>query len=169
MDEDSQHLLNELKEEFDQNQSEVVRNALKFYSENRGFMESYGEERLKFYADMLFKGEHVILDMDHWILFLKYLTDLPGESDFWSEVRSVAESHAEQLEGTVDGPKEYLERIEACNFFKLNQTSEREFTLILNSNESRGFIKQLVENTLGGMGYDVEVSEGVSKLRVKVE
>ncbi|WGI17532.1 ribbon-helix-helix protein, CopG family [Methanonatronarchaeum sp. AMET-Sl] len=168
LDEESQHLLDQLKEEFDQNQSEVVRNALKFYSENKEFLENYGEDRVKFYADMLFKGEHVILDMDHWILFLKYLKDIPDDSELWQEIEKVAESHAEQLKETIDGPKEYLERIEACNFFKLNQTSPKEYTLILNNNESKKFIKQLVENTLRGMGYEVEVIEGVSKIRVKV-
>ncbi|OUJ19203.1 RHH/copG family antitoxin [Methanonatronarchaeum thermophilum] len=169
LDEESQHLLETLKQDFEENQSEVVRNALKFYSENKEFVDSYGEDRLKFYANMLFKGEHVILDMDHWILFLKYLRDIPDDSGFWKDLELVAESHAEQLGDTITDPKEYLERIEACNFFKLNQTSPKEFTLILNSNESKEFIKQLIKNTLIGMGYDVTVSEGFSKLRVSLE
>lgn len=169
LDDETVELLNELKKDFNENQSELIREALNFFYENKQTIEEYGENRIKFYTKMLSKGEHIILDVDHWTLFLEYLSKLPKNSDFWEELPKVAKSHADQLKHSISNPEEYLERIEACNFFSFQKTSENEFTLILNSKESSEFVKKLVKTTLTEMGYEIEINEDISKLRLKVK
>ncbi len=168
LDEETEHMLDELRKEFDENQSKVIREAISFFYQHRETIEKYGEERIKFYTKMLSEGEHVILDLDHFTLFLRRLQELSDEDEFWKKLPKVAESHAYQLKDEIDTPEEYLERIEACNFFNLQKNSKNEFTLILNSRESKKFLKQLIKTTLSEMGYDVEVREDISKIRVEV-
>jgi len=61
-----------------------------------------------------------------------------------------------------------LKRLETCNFFKLNKTSKNEFTLILGSDIPKEFVKTELEEIFTGMGFQVEIKEDFSKLRVKV-
>ncbi|PTD93619.1 hypothetical protein C9439_06095 [archaeon SCG-AAA382B04] len=71
---------------------------------------------------MLSSGEHIILDVDHLTLFFKYLDKLPKDSEFWKELSKVAKSYADQLKENINSPKDYLKRIEACNFFNMQET-----------------------------------------------
>ncbi|OKY78152.1 MAG: RHH/copG family antitoxin [Candidatus Methanohalarchaeum thermophilum] len=169
LDDETEDLLEDLKEELDSNQSEVLRKSLNFYANNRDLIEKEGKEIVKFYTDMLLKGEHIILDVDHWTIFLDYLNDLPEENEFWNDLSKVARNHAEQLKEKIDSPKEYLKRIESCNFYDLQEEGNGEFTLILRSKETRRFISQLVGQTLTEMGFEIKIKENISKIRVKVK
>lgn len=169
LEEETTRKLEELKKEFNENQSELIRESLNFFHKNREFIEKHGVEKIKFYTEMLSKNEHIILDVDHWTLFLKKLNEVPKDDFFWKKLPNVAKSHAEELKDKIESPQDYLKRIETCNFFNLQKKSKNEFTLILNSEESRKFVKQLIENTLTEMGYDVEIKEDISKLRVEIK
>ncbi|MCD6456040.1 MAG: hypothetical protein J7K81_04545 [Methanophagales archaeon] len=62
-----------------------------------------------------------------------------------------------------------LKRLEACNFSKLRKTSKSDFTLVLGSDVPKKFVKtELEEIFAAGMGFQVEIKEDFSKLRVKV-
>ena len=61
-----------------------------------------------------------------------------------------------------------LKRLETCNLFKLSKTSKNAFTLVLGSDVPKKFVKTELEEIFDGMGFQVEIKEDFSKLRVKV-
>lgn len=167
LDEETAQLLEKLKEESRGSQSELMRQALRFYWERRGAAEK--APHLGLYADMLPSGEHLILDVDHWLLFLKLLREAPPEAQerFWAGCRAVADSHGEQLTGKVRSPEDLLTRLEACNFFKLKKDSDRDFTLMLVNDGAKEFVKRVVQEFAEAMGLSIEVREDFAKLRVR--
>lgn len=61
-----------------------------------------------------------------------------------------------------------LKRLKTCNLFKLSKTSKNAFTLVLGSDVPKKFVKTELEEIFDGMGFQVEIKEDFSKLRVKV-
>jgi len=118
---------------------------------------------------MLLSGEHVILDVDHWLLFLELADNSCGQENFWEKCKKVAKAHAEQLNCKVHTAKDLLKRLEACNFFRLNENSENDFTLILLSESSKRFIKTFLEEFFSVMGMKAEIHEHLAKLRISVK
>lgn len=167
LDGETEALLKKLAEETGMSYSALIRTTLKFFSENKDLAKH--RKRVKLWLSMLLSGEHLILDIDHWVLFLKFVEASGSKESFYEECKGVARSHAEQLSKVVPIPEEYLKRLEACNFFKLSKDSENEFTLVLNSEASKRFVKELISETLGGMGYRVDIFEDMMKLRVKIK
>ena len=164
-DEESYEIFSKLKESSRQSQSEIIRNALRFYYSYREF-ENLDGEKIKIYVEMLSDGEHIILDIDHWIAFLRLVETHPEKDKFWEIHREVARSHAEQFKGKS---AEYiLERLEACNFFRMNRVSENEFTLILGNEITKNFIRIFLEEVFEGVGINAEIKEDLTKLRVRV-
>jgi hypothetical protein len=119
-------------------------------------------------VEMLSKGEHIILDVDHWILFLKFLEESERKEEFLKAHRDIAHSHGEQLPGRVSSVEDLLRRLEICNFYKLNKVSDTEFTLVLASEKSKDFIKIFLEEVAAGLGFDITVKEDYAKLRVTI-
>lgn len=168
LDEETAVLFEKIREELRLSQSELMRRALKFYNDNRGLHASAPEGRILTYIDMLPGGEHVILDVDHWLMFLKLIDTSPEKEKFWEEHRKVARSHAEQFSKKIVSAEMLFSRLEACNFFKVTKNAENDFTLVLGSELTKKFIAILIEEILSGMGYKVEIKENLAKLRVKV-
>jgi hypothetical protein len=168
LDPETTRLFGELKGETKLSQSGLIRRALQFYSENKKLIDRHGTKKLNTYVDMLAEGEHVILDIDHFLLFLKLVDESRQKEKFWLDHKKVAESHGEHLQSQVGSVEEFLRRLEACNFFNLSKSSETEYTLILYSAQTKKFVKTLVEDVLAGMGYKVELKEDLAKLRLKV-
>ncbi|MFQ6136204.1 MAG: ribbon-helix-helix protein, CopG family [Candidatus Hydrothermarchaeales archaeon] len=168
LDKEASELLDRLKSETKLSQSGVIRRALRFYSENKEVIDKYGSERINTYCEMLAHGEHIILDVDHFILFLKSIESSPEEEKFWEDHERVAKSHAEQLPRKIQSVEGFLKRLEACNFYKLNKIHEDEFTLILYSDVTKKFVRTLLEDVLEGMGFKTEIKEDFAKLRVRV-
>ncbi|GCC10741.1 ribbon-helix-helix protein, copG family [archaeon] len=167
LDKDTSKLLEELKAETKLSQSELLRRALKHFAEQRKGMD-IEKSRVETYIDMLGHGEHVILDVDHWQLFLGLIGEGTGQEEFWEAHLRVASSHAEQLKEKIKTPYELIKRLEACNFFKLSHTDEKDLTLIFGSETARKFIRTFLEESFKGMGFNVEIKEDFTKLRVKV-
>lgn len=164
LDKETEEILRKLSRESEMSYSALIRYVLKFFS-------SYGKllkdpEKIKIWLDLLQGGEHVVLDVDHWLLFLEHLEKSERREKFYKDCRRVSRSHAEQLSSL--SPEEYLKRLEACNFFRLNKGKEGEFTLVLNLEASKRFVKELLQDTLRSMGYGVEVKEDMAKLRIRV-
>ncbi len=168
MDKETSEVLKKMKEDLGISQSELMREALKFYSKHRTLFESIEDKKVYTHAEMLSAGEHVILDIDHWLLFLSFIKSHPEKEKFWGLHREVCQAHAEQFKHKSYRVEYILKRLEACNFFKLSKTAKDEFTLVLGSDMQKQFVKTELEEIFAGMGFQIEIKGDFAKLRVKV-
>jgi site-specific DNA-adenine methylase len=164
-DEESFEMFNKLRSELKKSQSEIVRNALKFYFDYFE-IEDFNRELVRFYFDMLSEGEHVILDVDHWVAFLRFIETHPEKEKFWKLHREVARSHSEEFRGK--SPEYILQRLEACNFFRVNKVGDKEFTLIFGNDLTKNFIRTFLEEVLSRLGIKAEIKEDLTKLRIRL-
>lgn len=101
--------MEKLSKEMGVTYSALIRAALRFFSQNK---ESAKEvENMKLWSNLLAKGEHIILDIDHWLLFLKYIESSDKKESFYEEGKKIAKSHAEQLASVINTPEDYLKRL----------------------------------------------------------
>jgi len=168
MDKEMFMMFKALRDELGVSQSELIRQALKFYSKYRMLIESVEDKKMYTHAEMLKVGEHVIVDVDHWLLFLRFIETHPEKEKFWELNKPIYEAHAEQFKHKSYRVEDVLKRLEACNYFTLNKVSKNDYTLILSSDVLKKFVKTLLEETFRGMGYQVDIKEDFAKLRVKV-
>ncbi len=166
LDDEAGELFGKMIEESGLSQSELVRRAIRFFNDHKSIIEA-GGDKMGQYIDLLPSGEHIILDIDHWVLFLQVLNGKINEDAFWDGCERVAEAHGREISHKVPTVNALLERLEACNFFKLVESSEGEFTLLLGSDASHEFVKRLVEDFASALGFRVEVTGSFSKLWVK--
>ena len=168
-DQSTANLLEKLSREAELSQSEIMRRAVKFYNENITLTDPNVRKKLNVYMDMLMSGEHVILDVDHWLLFLRLVEASPEAEEFWDEHRKVAQSHRDQLRNKVRTPEEVLRRLETCNFFRITKNSEKDFTLVLGSELPKKFVRMLVEEFFSGAGIKAEIKENLAKINVTIK
>ena len=168
-DQTTANLLEKISEETELSQSEIMRRALRFYNENKVMLDPAIRKKAYAYMDLLLSGEHVILDVDHWLLFLNLIESSPEQEKFWSNHRTVAQSHREQLKSKVRTAEDVLTRLETCNFFRMTKNSEKDFTLILGSEFPKKFVKILVEEFFSAIGVKGEIKENLAKLNVTVK
>ena len=168
-DKSTANLLEKISKEAGLSQSEIMRRALRFYYENRAIDGAVIRKKIYTYMDLLLNGEHVILDVDHWLLFLKLVDSCPSSNQFWEEHRDVARSHREQLKTKVLSAEELLARLEACNFFRVTKNSNEDFTLVLGSELPKTFVRIFLEEYFDGMGVKVNIQENLAKLRVTIK
>ncbi len=162
LDQETFRILSSLKDSYS-SVSELFRELLKFHNKFR-FLENEDPSRIKTYVDMLSHGEHIILDIDHWVAFLKFISSHPEKDRFWEIHRRVSESHAEEFKGM--NLSEILRRLEACNFFRVNIKGV-EYTLVFGSDEAKEFVRKFLEGVFEGMGIKAEIKEELAKLRIK--
>jgi len=162
-------LLEKISTESEVSQSEVMRRALRFYSENKVLEDPANKKKIHGYMDMLLSGEHVILDVDHWLMFLSLIASSPEKEKFWNEHKEVARAHWEQLKTKVHSPEEMLTRLEICNFYRLTKNAPNDYTLVLVSETSKDFIKIFLEEYFAAMGVKAEIKENLTKLRVTIK
>lgn len=169
-DEKTYQAFEALKDEMEVSQSELMRRAIKFYFENKGCLNASTSGKTTEYMEMLGEGEHVILDIDHWLLFLKTVESSTDQAEFWNTHRDIARSHAEQLAKKVTTPEALLKRLETCNFYKISKASNspNEYTLLTGPGTQRRFIREFLEETFAGMGFEANIKEDYSKLRVTI-
>jgi len=160
------NILERIAQETNASQSEVVRRALKLYNENRALEDPRIAEQVHSYMDLLLNGEHVVLDVDHWLLFLRLIESSPNKENFWKEHRAVARSHWDQLKTKIRTPEDLLMRLEACNLFRLKKNGDNDFTLILASELSKEFVRLFLDEYFAAMGIKAQVTENFTKLRV---
>jgi hypothetical protein len=162
-------LLKKISKETDLSQSEIMRRALRFYSDNKALTDLATRKKAYAYMDLLLDGEHVILDLDYWLLFLRLIESSPDKEKFWAEHREVARSHKEQLKSKVHSAEELLTRLEYCNFFRMTRNSDRDFTLIFGSELPKKFVRVFLEEYFSAMGIKAEIKENLTKLSVTVK
>lgn len=168
-DKPAAELLEKISSEAELSQSEVMRRAIKFYSENKELEDPVVKKKIRSYIDMLLTGEHIILDVDHWLMFLRLIASSPEKELFWTEHKKIARAHWEQLRGKVHSTEDMLLRHEACNFYRLTKNATNDFTLVLVSEISKDFIGIFLEEYFAAMGVKVEIKENLTKLRVIVK
>jgi hypothetical protein len=162
-------LLEKISTEAQVSQSEVMRRALKFYNENKALEDPTTKKKIHSYIDMLLNGEHIILDVDHWLMFLGLIASSPEKEKFWNEHKELARAHWEQLKTKVHSPEEMLARLEICNFYRLTKNAPNDYTLVLVSETSKEFIKIFLEEYFSAMGVKAEIKENLTKIRVLVK
>ncbi len=162
-DEETARIFKELKLQ-NVSQSEVIRKALRFYYLFRDF-EKYDLKRLRVYIEMLSEGEHVILDLDHLVSFLRLIEKHPRKEEFWEIHREIARSHAEQFRGM--NVEQMLKRLEICNFFRLGKSRE-DYILVFGSEDVKKFMRVFLEELLKELNKYIEIKEDLTKLRIKV-
>lgn len=168
LDTETAGLFKTLKEDLGISQSELMREALKFYSKHRNLFDFVEDKKLYTHTEMLSAGEHIILDIDHWLLFLTFMESHPEKDRFWQLHKEVCQAHAEQFKHKLFNAESILRRLEACNLFKISKSSKEDFTLVLSSDLAKKFVKMEVEEIFKGMGLVVDIKEDFSKLRIKV-
>ncbi len=168
-DESTANLLEKISKETELSQSEIMRRALRFYSDNKALTDPALRKKAYAYMDLLLHGEHIILDVDHWLLFLRLIESSPDKEKFWSEHREVARAHKEQLKSNVHTAEELLARLETCNFFRMTKQSEKDFTLIFGSELPKKFVRVFLEEYFAAMAIKAEIKENLTKLSVTVK
>jgi len=173
LDEEMYYLLQTLREELKMSQSGIMRQSLKFFHKNKKFIgqgtsDQQFIERINIYLDMLANGEHLILDLDHYLSFLEFINHAPEKEKFWTSHQEIAKSHAEEFIHKISNPEEILFRLETCNFFKMIKESPTRYTLLLGSNIPKQFIKTFLKEVFNGIGKDIEIYEDFAKLRIKI-
>lgn len=165
-DQSTAKLLEKLSQEAELSQSEIMRRALRVYYENKALQDPTTRKKVRAYMDFLLSGEHVILDVDHWLLFLRFIEASPQAATFWEEHRKVAQSHKEQLKSKASTMEEILVRLETCNFFRMTKNSEKDFTLVLGSEVPKTFVRILIEEFFSVAGIKADIKENLAKLSV---
>jgi hypothetical protein len=163
------NLLEKISAETDLSQSEIMRRALRFYNDNKALADPVVRKKAFAYMDLLLNGEHIILDVDHWLLFLQLIESSPEKEKFWAEHKAVARAHKEQLKSKVYSAEELLGRLEVCNFYRLTKNSDREFTLVFGSELPKKFVRVFLEEYFAAMGIKADVKENLTKLSVSVK
>ena len=167
-DDEAAAIFRDLKKDLGRSQSELMRTALKFHSRHKALFESVDSERIYIYSEMLSDGENVILDMDHWILFLNFIESHADDEKFWEMHKRVSKAHAEEFINKNQDVEMVLRRLESCNLFKLSKVSENDFTLILGYDVPKKFIRTELEDIFSRMGSQAEIMEDLSKIRIRI-
>ncbi len=168
-DQPTANLLEKISEETDLSQSEIMRRALKFYNDNKVLTDPYIRKKAYAYMDLLLGGEHVILDADHWLIFLQLIESSPDKEQFWTKHKEVARSHKDQLRNKVLSAEELLGRLENCNFYRLAKNSDRDFTLIFGSELPKKFVRVFLEEYFSAMSIKAEIKENLTKINVTIK
>lgn len=171
LDGPSEKILNDLKASSAESQSEIFRNALKFYNKYKKVLNNSDPNvavKVDTYLELLSSGEHIILDIDHYLAFLKFVENSPDKDKFEEFNKSIGKAHAEEFSHRfkINTIERVVERLEACNFFKMVKDSSSRYTLLLGSDIQKNFIKTFLEEVLRGMGLKATIKEGFSKLKI---
>ncbi|TFG19568.1 MAG: CopG family transcriptional regulator [Promethearchaeota archaeon] len=171
LDDKTDEVLNELKNGSHKSQSELIRKSIRFYHQFKkvfNHSKKGAANRVDTYLELLSNGEHIILDIDHYLSFLSFIENSPNSDQYWEMNKSIGKAHAEEFLEEMDLPtvRKVVERLEACNFFKMVKDSSNRYTLLLGSDIQKKFIKSFLEEVFQGMGFKALIKEGFSKLKI---
>lgn len=168
LDEETSGLFKKMKEDTGMSQSELMRESLKFFSKHKNLFELAEHRMVYTHAEMLAAGEHVILDIDHWVLFLNFIETHPDKEKFWNLHKEICRASAEQFKHKLFNAESILKRLEISNLFNMIKTGKNDFTLIFGSDSPKKFVRIELEEIFARIGFIVEIREDFSKLRVKI-
>lgn len=171
VDDQIKAILDELNNHTEISRSELIRKAIKFYHKFKNVFDKKSNRasvKVNTYLELLSHGEHIILDVDHYLSFLKFIENSPEKERFEDINKSIGRAHAEEFsqDPNITTVQNVVERLEACNFFKVVKDSSSRYTLLLGSDIQKNFIKTFLEELLSGMGFKVNIKESFSKLKI---
>ena len=117
------------------------------------------------YSDMLSTGEHIILDIEHFLLFLKIVNN---NDEFWETHKAIARSHSDQIGKKMESIDIILKRLEICNFLKIKLEAPDEYIMLFGSDIPKKFVKVFLEEFCKSLNYNIVIKEGLTKFRLKV-
>lgn len=165
LDEESADLVKNFQEKFDCSKAEVIRKSLKYLKIANKAENSLSQ--LNAYLDFLLKGEHVIVDKEHWRAFFEEIGE--GSEKFWNQMKEVGKEHREGYrdKGMKD-VEDILRYVEKTNWYSLNKDSDESFTLILRERASKKFVKKFLESLFDESPKDVELQDIRGKIRARI-
>jgi hypothetical protein len=168
-DKPTAELLEKISTENGVSQSETMRRALKFYSQNKALEDPANKKKTNAYLDMLLSGETHNRRR-------RSLANVSAPHPILPRKGAVLERTPRTRTGTLGATKNQstLHRghagpLEACNFYRLIKNGPNDFTLVLVSEVSKDFIRVFLEEYFAAMGAKVEVKENLTKLRVIIK
>ncbi len=168
LDRGTADLLVKMKADAGLSQSEVLRQSLKFFGKHKRLFELDKMMNIYSRTELLTSRDRIILDLDHWILFLRLIDTHPDKEMFYRQLADICRVQAGQLKEQFLNAESILRRMEVCNLFKVNRIGHNEFSLVFNCISAKRFFQQELEMIFAEMGFLVEIKEGISKLRIKV-
>ncbi len=158
-------ILEELIRKTGKSASEIIREAVATYYDLE-VSSKVSIKVLKTYIDFLSKGEHVIVDLEHWEAIWKILNEVADEK-FWKLIEVSGQEHGIQYYNKgLRNIKSILEYMEPGNFFRIKEDAKNCFTLILSCPSEIKFLKIFLENIFKAQNIDVEIRESIGKLRI---
>ncbi|TFF95149.1 MAG: hypothetical protein EU544_03390, partial [Promethearchaeota archaeon] len=103
LDEEPGYVLEKFKKQTSDSQSEIFRKALKYYDKYGQIFDEKNNinKKLNMYLEMLGDGEHIIIDVDHYLSILKFIEDSENKDNFWKEHREIGRQHADQFKHKI--------------------------------------------------------------------
>jgi hypothetical protein len=164
IDEDTNRVLEELAKSENRTVSEIIRNAIGQYY----ILKDVSPEGIKFYSELMYGREYIVLDIELWIAILDELNEKASE-DFWTVVSEIAEAHSWQIGNKgLNSLYEVMKYLERYNLFRV-KTDGKNIILILSSRNEQRFIKTYVQSLLRNLGIKVRIAEGLRKLYLTEE
>jgi hypothetical protein len=123
LDEETAGLFKKMKEDLGMSQSELMREALKFYGKHKSLFDLSEDKQVYTHAEMLSAGEHVILDIDTGFGSRPSRPIQKEKFDFMG----CKPAHAEQFKLSLQR-REHPSMPEMCNL-QMSRPSKSEFVL----------------------------------------
>jgi hypothetical protein len=166
LDGQSREALDDLVDRTGKGQSGLVREAIIFYATNFQAAHTDSSANLEYYHRMLSSGEHVLLDIDFLHGLLDNVEVERGEPDeaFQDIIDQVAKYHATEYQRRFDTLKELLDWLSVCGFLKVREADENTYHVVFPTEKIKWFMTEFIKKTSEGLAFDIEVSEGVSKV-----
>lgn len=168
LDEQSREALDDVVARTGEGQSETVRRAIVFYAANFQAANSETNVDLEQYHRMLAGGEHVLLDIDFLHGLLAHVETEGGEPspEFQRIIARVADFHAEEYRSRFNSLADILDWLSFCGFLTARKADENTYHVVFPTEKVKMFMTQFIEHSTEKLDFEVEVSEGVSKVLI---
>lgn len=156
--------INKLVERTNMSQSEIVRQAIRFYEANYEAVSTDSTYALDQYYQMLSSGEHVVLDIDFLHCFLDYVYDSESADDAFLEIADqVSDYHCQEYKDRFDNLGDVLKWLSVCGFLFVRSESKDSYYVTFPSESIRWFMTRFIVRSTADLPFDVEVETGISK------
>lgn len=164
IDEEDCERINNLVDRSDMTQSEVVRQAIRFYDANYEAASANQTYNLNQYYQMLSTGEHVLLDIDFLHCFLNYIYD-GGCADeaFLAMADRVSDYHCQEYQDRFSDLGDVLTWLSVSGFLTVRTEFENSYYIVFPSESVRWFMCRFIDRSTAELPFDIEIDAGISK------
>lgn len=168
VEEEDRKRINKLVERTNMSQSEVIRQAVRFYEANYEVASTDSTYALDQYYQMLSCGEYVLLDIDFFHCFLDYVYDGESADDAFLEIADqVSGYHCQEYKDRFDNLGDILKWLSACGFLFVRSESKDSYYVMFPSESIRWFMTRFIVRSTAELPFDVEVDAGISKAIIR--